>query len=565
MKIIKNNVVKFILLAILVFGISFGIILATRNAGPVGPDRNTISQEASIKKMNELYRSISINTLSLKIDELYIDDEELVTVLPDISEYPFVVNPTTDEFLTVYSSSESAGTDLAGWFAEVADKFNQSGLIVDGKPVSVGVRSMTSGLGADFISSGKYKPDIYIPASELYGNILISKGIKVNLIQKRTAGNVAGLVISRAKNEELVNKYGSISSKIIADCVINGELIMGYTNPLSSSEGLNFLLTLLHTFDAENPLSEPAVTQLTKFQDKIPFTPYNIRQLSDSTAAGVLDGFASDYLTYFNSPASTSGYVFIPFGVRHDQPVYEIGDLPAIKKQICEKFLEYCSSPESQTLANNTGLNNFEDYIPDLAEFDGAAIIQAQEIWKREKNGSSDLTAVFVADISGSMEGSPLLRLKASLNRASSFIDANTNIGLVTFSNDVNIALPIGKFDVTQKAYFSNAVKSMSAGGGTAMFDAIVAAQKMLMDAKEQNPNTRLMLFVLTDGETNQGYSFDDIESMSRGLRIPIYTIGYNADIEILKEVSDINEAATIDAETDDVIYRLQNLFNAQM
>ena len=32
-----------------------------------------------------------------------------------------------------------------------------------------------------------------------------------------------------------------------------------------------------------------------------------------------------------------------------------------------------------------------------------------------------------------------------------------------------------------------------------------------------------------------------------------------------LKEVSGINEAAVIDADSDDVVYQLKNLFNAQM
>ena len=97
------------------------------------------------------------------------------------------------------------------------------------------------------------------------------------------------------------------------------------------------------------------------------------------------------------------------------------------------------------------------------------------------------------------------------------------------------------------------------------MFDAVVAAQKMLMDAKANNPNTKLMLFVLTDGETNRGYGFDDIENMTRGIKIPVYTIGYNANIEVLKKLSDINEAATMNADSDNVIYRLESLFNAQM
>ena len=97
------------------------------------------------------------------------------------------------------------------------------------------------------------------------------------------------------------------------------------------------------------------------------------------------------------------------------------------------------------------------------------------------------------------------------------------------------------------------------------MFDAIVVAEHMLLEQQKQNPNTRMMLFVLTDGESNRGYLLEDIEEITRGLRIPIYTIGYNADIDVLKEVSDINEASTMDADSDNVIYKLESLFNSQM
>ncbi len=73
------------------------------------------------------------------------------------------------------------------------------------------------------------------------------------------------------------------------------------------------------------------------------------------------------------------------------------------------------------------------------------------------------------------------------------------------------------------------------------------------------------MLFVLSDGETNRGHDFSDIKDIIESLRIPVYTIGYNADIDVLQNLSNINEAASINADTDDVIYKIQNLFNAQM
>jgi len=44
-----------------------------------------------------------------------------------------------------------------------------------------------------------------------------------------------------------------------------------------------------------------------------------------------------------------------------------------------------------------------------------------------------------------------------------------------------------------------------------------------------------------------------------------IYTIGYNANIQALQTLSSINEAASINADSDDVNYKMASLFNAEV
>jgi Ca-activated chloride channel family protein len=558
MKIVKNNTVMLGIIAVVVFGLIFGIVTITQNWGK---NKDTVETETAIKQLDRLYSKINVNKLAAKRDPGFQgndEDIEKLVVLPDISEYPFIVNPMTDNFLTVYSSVEK--TD---WLIDVANKFNKSGVNVDGKPVSVGIRAIPSGLGADFISSGKYTPDVYAPASEVFGDMLIGQGVKAYLVEKRIAGNVAGVVISRKKSDALTKKYGALDSKAIINGVLDGELALGYTTPLSNEDGFNFILTLLSGFDSVNPLGLSSIESLRRFQDRIPFIAFDDNQLLASLSGGTLDAIILDYKAYANLP-SLKSYTFMPLGFRQDNPVYAVGDLPEIKRQIIDRFVSFCKNADSQSAARSRGFNNFDDYSAGTV-MSGATILQAQKIYKKEKNGTSDMTAVFVADISGSMEGSPLLNLKASLHRAIGIIDSSVNVGLVTFSDVVNIAVPIARFDNDQRSYFSNAVKSLRAGGNTAMFSAVVVAQKMLMDAKTRNPNTKLMLFVLTDGESNHGYNFRDIERTARGVKIPIYTIGYNSNIDELQKLSNINEAATMNADSDNVIYRLESLFNAQM
>jgi Ca-activated chloride channel family protein len=557
----KQSKFLFVILALIVFGIIYLIISLTQN---VGETRDTIDREKYSKELNDLYKNVNVKSYNLKKSNAITSDDQ-TAVLPDISEYPFVVNPTTDSFITIYSSTDKANSSEDSWLRVVAEEFNKSNFKVGDTPISVGVRSIPSNLAADFITTEKYTPDVYIPTSKIYGIIMDGKEKKYNLVSDGIVRNVSGIILTKSIKSDINSKYKNTDVSTIVNSVVNGDSIIGYTNPLSNEDGLNYLLTILSIFDSQSPLSETAIDKLKVYQDRIPYVPYEITQLEESLQNGTIDGFVSNYQTYYTNSSLRNNYEFVPFGEVQTSPVYTIGDLSNVKKEIVNKFVEYCKSQKSQDKATNIGFNGLESYQYSGYQYKGIQVEDAQSLWKKEKNGSNDLTAVFVADISGSMEGSALLKLKASLNRAATFIDENTNIGLVTFSDSVNIALPIAKFDNTQKAYFTNAVKSMTASGGTAMFDAIIVAEHMLLEQQQQNPNTRMMIFVLTDGESNRGYVFDDIEEITRGLRIPIYTIGYNADIDVLKEVSDINEASTMDANSDNVIYKLESLFNSQM
>jgi Ca-activated chloride channel family protein len=562
----KNNSLKgimiFSFIALLVFGVIYGGISLTKN---LGKSKKVVNTENAMESLNKIYDDITVNTVQATKGQIALDSVSVKDALPDISKYPEQVKNSTENYIEVFSSTEKSGENKDGWLVDVAKDFNSSNIKVNGKIVSVKIRGIASGMGMDYIVSGKYLPDAFTPSNELWGEMMKSKGSKVTLVDKRLAGNVAGVLTSKKKYDELVKKYGSINLKNITDAVAGNEMAMGYTNPFVSSTGLNFLVSTLATFDGKDLLSEKAVKGFEAFQTNIPFVAYTTLQMRESAKSGVLDGFIMEYQTYANSPDLKTDYVFTPFGVRHDSPMYAIGDLSAEKKEILNKFIEFCKNDKSQKLATEYGFNQLNDYKPEMGGVKGDIISQAQKLWKEKKDGSNNIAAVFVADISGSMEGAPLNKLKQSLLSGSQYISKDNSVGLVTFSNEVNINLPIGKFDINQRSLFAGSVSEIQAGGKTAMFDAIVVASKMLMDEKAKNPNAKLMLFVLSDGETNCGHSLNDIEGMLKNFKIPIYTIGYNADIKVLQNISSINEAASINADSDDVVYKLGSLFNAQM
>lgn len=559
----KGNIIGIlIVMAIIILGVIYGGITLTKNWGK---SKETISKENATGKLKKICKDININEVEPRKAPIDLGVKDVKDTIPNIDKYPAKVENTTDSYIEIFSTGEKAGNGKDGWLIDVANNFNESKFEINGKIISVKVREIASGLGMDYIISEKYLPDAYSPSNELWGEMIKANGKTIELCDDRMVGNVAGILISKEKYDELIKKYGAINLKNITQAVANGEINMGYTNPFASATGLNFLVSTLATFDSSNPLSEKAIDGFNEFQNNIPLIAYTTLQLRNSAESGILDGFIMEYQTYINSPELKTDYTFTPFGYRHDSPLYSVGNLSNEKKEILNKFIEFYKQDKYQELAVKDGFNALEDYKCEIENLDGNTILQAQKLWKENKNGDKPIVAVFVADVSGSMEGEPLNELKKSLLNGSRYIGEENSIGLVTYSNDVNINLPIEKFDLNQRSLFTGAVQDMDASGGTATFDAIAVAVQMLLDEKEKNPDAKLMLFVLSDGETNIGHSLDDLREILESVKIPVHTIGYNANIEALENISRINEATSINADSDDVIYKLGSLFNAEM
>lgn len=559
-KLITGIAVVFVFVLILVSFIS----RATEGTGKSSKEVDAFSTKTLDEKIQYLNNSIKVDTNSPRKASIELTSPSLYDELPDINKYPYVVEGTGAINIEVFASPEKSGKNKDSWIVDVAKEFNAQNYSIDGKLISVSVRSMASGQGADYIISGKYVPDAFTPSSELWGNLINAQGGNVTVEAKRLVGNVAGILVNKSTKTKLESSYGKADMQAVLKAVVNNEMVMGYTNPLASSTGLNFLLSTLNYYDSKDLLSNTAKEGFTSFQNNVPFVAYTTMQMRESAASGKLDGMVMEYQTYVNDE-ELSKYEFIPFGIRHDNPLYEVGTLSDDKKAVLDQFSEYCLNNTSQALATEYGFNGLNSYQSENYDTNGGTVLQAQQLWKENKDGGKDIIAVFVADTSGSMDGDPISQLKKSLINGAQYINDNNYVGLVSYSSDVTVELPIAKFDLNQRAYFQGAVEDMQAVGGTATYDGITVAVKMLLDAKVNNPNAKLMLFLLSDGETNEGNTLDFVQPVIEESGIPVYTIGYNANIEALQTISNINEASSINADSDDVIYKIKSLFNAQM
>ena len=525
-----------------------------------------LSYDEAVHELDALYGDIKPKEISPRLD-VDMTNGTVASSLASIDTFP-IEEGGGEIDIEIAAATEFSSDEPDDWLKVVAEKFNRSNNTVNGKTVSVSVRTITSGEVVTYMTEGGYRPDCYIPSNDAWGQMLDAKSIKTIKVTDRIAGNTAGILMKKTVYDQFIEKYEEVTVANVLEAANNGDIIFAYTNPYTSSTGLNILSSMLYAFDNNNPLSDEAASKLIEYQKNAPTAAYNTAILTNSATKGIIDAMVMEEQAYINE-LELRDYVFTPAGIRHDHPVYTFDYVSDEKQEVVKMFVEYCLTDEMQKLATQRGFNRHDDYKSQENGMDGNGYFAAQRVWKQNKNGGRPVIAVFVSDISGTMYGTRINALKQSLLSTMQYISSDCYVGLVSYDDTVYINLPVRQFDDQQRAYFSGAVKDLDTKGGkTATYDATIVGMKMLLEAQEQNPDAKLLLFVLSDGDQNYGYRLSRIAPIVGGLNIPIYTIGYempeNGEKE-LNQLSDINEAATISADVDGIVNELRNLFNVNM
>ena len=529
------------------------------------------SKEAALENLNTL---ITETVLPSRRENNYraniqLSQTNLLSMLPSISEYPMTLaarDNSSTEAVEIFTSSEKAGNGRDGLYIEMANAFNQQRYKLDnGKVAQVGIRKIASGLGAQFILAQRNTPEAFSPSNHLWGDMLSAQGIALKKIAEVTAPNTAGVIV-RSSKKELITSNGNLDIQKLLTAVTGGTFAMGYTNPYQSSTGLNFLLTVLNAFaegDESQYLAPDVASAFEAFQAGVPFVAQNTLQMRDAAVeSGVLDALVMEHQSWVNVKGM-GDYEFVPFGVRHDSPLYATTEADSNELAVLELFAEFLA--KNQRVVDDYGFGQQSDYQSSYTLQNGAMILNAQKIWKEKKSGGRPIAAMFVADVSGSMDGSRIKNLKKALIESSDLISSGNSIGLVSYNNRVNVDLSIRPFNIQQKSLFIGAVEQLQTGGGTATNDAVLVAANELSGFARENPDHKLVIFVLSDGETNKGLAYEDVSTMMEWIGIPIHSIAYELSSEHLKAMASLAEGAYIESSAESASYRIGNLLNSEM
>lgn len=519
--------------------------------------------DEAVEELNTFYKDIKPKTLTPRLD-LDMEDAKPSDALSGIESYPITVDGNGDINIEIAAATEFSSSAPDDWLNVVAKKFNNEGYKVGEKTVSVSIRKITSGEVLTYMVDGGYRPDVYVPSNEAWGEMLKAKGFSFTKLTDRLAGNTAGILMKRDIYDKFIEKYNELTVDNVLNAAIAGDIVFGYTNPYTSSTGLNILSSMLYAFDNKNPLSEKSTQALISYQRNAPTAAYTTAELCNKAAKGVIGAMVMEEQSFVNKP-ELADYVYTPAGIRHDHPVYFFGN-DAEKQQAAKLFVDYCLSDEMQKLATERGFNRHDDYKSQPNGMDGKGYLAAQNVWKINKNGGRPVIAVFVADTSGSMNyNSRIQGLKKSLLSSMQFIPSDCHIGLVHYDTNVYIDLPIKEFDDTQRAYFSSAVKDLTPGTDTATYSATLVGLKMIEDAMKKVPDAKPILFVLSDGEQNVGYNFKRFAPIAKGLGVQIYAIGYEmgsggkSQMDGLAHIN--SEMDSINTDVDHIVDLFRNLF----
>ena len=570
----KTCILSLFLVAIFIFSACAPSYYYSDDYDPTANPRFTFEEAVAQKDVlltKIEYRKKNPQQLRLDISDT---DVENTRDLPNISIYPITVQGKAPLNVEIACSTEKAGDGLNdiygndGWLNVMAERYNKARA-----DAAITIRQIVAGEGQQQIVYGGYRPDAYAPSHDKWGEMISESGVPMKQLAARLVGNTAGILMAPEIYKSFTEKHGDVTLKKVIDASLAGEIIFAYTYPYASDTGLNILLNILYSFDPKNPLSEIASNMLREFQKTAPPTANSTSFMREKARQGIVDCMAMEYQAYINTP-ELKNYIFIPCGIRHDNPLWVPTDISPEKEAVLKDFVEFCLSEESQAEATKRGFNAHDDYQGSGLEMNGAEVIAAQKIWKENKDGGRPVIAVFVVDISPSMdnrgvgtEGSRLKELQASLLGALDEISETNYIGLITYDHLVDKVVPIDLYTPTQKAYLRGAIRDLSTqNGSTASYDGAMVALDMVLEKLKEIPDAKAMIFLLSDGDSNSGLTLNEVQDTIVGVGIPFHPIAYageNPQLEALAKTH--REGAYTVATPENVKMVIRNLLNLKM
>lgn len=514
--------------------------------------------------------------------------DQIAEPLPRVEDFPlYAAQPGgggNTVYIEIFSSSEKANVDRQNerWLVEVAEAFNQrQETLPTGEVIQVGVRKVASGTAARLLGSGAAQPTGYSPSNDLWVAMVQSQGVNTRSVAKRLVPNTAGWVVPKEVYDRLAEN-GTVSFDRLLNAIASEQVSVAYPNPYSSSTALNLLYTLYwraagHQQDGDSltaaELQTPQVNSVfDQFQSQVLITTPTTLDLQELFLRdqSKLQAFPLEYQNYLalRQVPGFENTEFIPFGVPHNNPLVGFDWNTPQERAALDQFAAFAQSKAMQTLAAQQGFVETDylkaDQTPPIPP--GEVLLAAQSNWKLRKDGGRTVYMALVIDTSGSMEGQRIQAVQEGLRVAAGQINPGNYVSIVTFDDNPVRRLPLAPFDPLQHQKFLATVDQLRADGATAMYDGVMVGLADLMEKQAADPTGRFYLLLLTDGDVNRGYRFNDIQSVMAYSDVRFYPIAYGeVSQEELQAIAGLRESTVQQGTPDNVQNLFKDLFQVNL
>jgi len=471
------------------------------------------------------------------------------------------------------------GSEKKSWLDEQIQAFNATAAALgDGRAIRVTGKAIGSGEAMTGILDGSERPIVFSPASGAYLTLLNQAWQSRDRHTQPIAPPGEPLVLSPiviAMWKPMAEALGWPSKSIGWNDILTvsrdpggwgkfshpewGAFKLGHTHPEYSSSGL--LSTLAIAYAGARTTRGLTAAELPKVERFMADVEDAIVHYGKST------GFFSDKMiergpTYLSAAVLYENLVIESYartrpldlvaiypeeGTFWSDHPYSVLDAPWVtpaQREAAATFLAFLKARPQQARAMALGFRPVDPAIKVAAPIDpahgvdplqpqtlleipdGATLDALLAAWRHTKK-PADVVLVF--DKSGSMRGRPLDEAKRGAKAFLATLDARDQVTLMFF--DRNVYPAFGPVELGKaKAQLEARIDGISANGGTALYDATLAARNLLEARRKASSHHIRAVVVMTDGADTD--SRVGLDRTLKGLHgedggVAVFTLGY--------------------------------------
>jgi Ca-activated chloride channel family protein len=477
----------------------------------------------------------------------------------------------------------AANTSLTPWLRSAIDNFNEAKIeTATGKSVFVSLNPVESGQAVTNMTTNAYPPALWIPDSEVWGNVLAERGqasFQGNCVSVAESPLVIAMWRPIAESLGWPGRslgwldIGSLAADPSAWAYYSGgqfgpTLRMGHTHPGLSGTGASTLLAVVQAAQSKadaitvDDIQQPIVqASVSTFEGTVSWFSTSTDQLGQ-TMRERGTGYLGAAVMYESTVISYGGgdpdivpiYPFEgTFMATH--PACVNGSASAETQEAATLFRDYLLGQEAQQLAVANGLRPVSSSVIVGAPLDAShgvdlsqpevvfspptvdTIYAVQDLWQAARK---DVNLVMILDVSGSMDGNKIKNMRHAAIQFVEQMGDDDFITIVAFSSQPIVLIHHQQVGLAGEEAIRT-IETMEASGDTALYDAIgMGANSIANTTSSQTSNA---MVVLTDGLDNNSfqYTFDQylIETATAN-DTTVFTIAYgnDADQEVLAELA---------------------------